>query len=69
MSSYASKSNDALREALVPLPAIGQRSGKAIGFFEQGIITGGVITLFTFVASISTMGIYGYAAVRRWRGL
>ncbi|PYH67389.1 uncharacterized protein BO88DRAFT_369003 [Aspergillus vadensis CBS 113365] len=69
VSSYASKSNDALREALVPLPAIGQRSGKAIGFFEQGIITGGVITLFTFVASISTMGIYGYAAVRRWRGL
>ncbi|OJI81685.1 hypothetical protein ABZX51_002027 [Aspergillus tubingensis] len=69
VSSYASKSNDALREALVPLPAIGQRSGKAIGFFEQGIITGGVITLFTFVASISTMGLYGYAAVRRWRGL
>ncbi|GKZ82234.1 hypothetical protein AnigIFM56816_007042 [Aspergillus niger] len=68
IKGYASKSNDALREALVPLPAIGQRSGKAIGFFEQGIITGGVITLFTFVASISTMGIYGYAAVRRWRG-
>lgn len=69
MSSYASKSNDALREALAPLPAIGQRSGKGVGFFEQGIITGGVITLFTFVASLSTMGIYGYAAVRRWRGL
>ncbi|CAK96585.1 uncharacterized protein An07g01400 [Aspergillus niger] len=68
VKGYASKSNDALREALVPLPAIGQRSGKAIGFFEQGIITGGVITLFTFVASISTMGVYGYAAVRRWRG-
>ncbi|GKZ29206.1 hypothetical protein AbraIFM66950_003645 [Aspergillus brasiliensis] len=67
VTSYASKSNDALREALVPLPAIGQHNGFAVGFFEQGIITGGLITLFTFVASISTMGIYGYAAVKKWR--
>ena len=47
------------------LPAIGQAEGKRIGFFEQGIITGGVVTLFSLVATLSTLGIYGYAAVRR----
>ncbi|OOF94941.1 hypothetical protein ASPCADRAFT_397666 [Aspergillus carbonarius ITEM 5010] len=61
----STKSNDAWREALVSLPAIGQAEGKRIGFFEQGIITGGVVTLFSLVATLSTLGIYGYAAVRR----
>ncbi|PYI09812.1 aldehyde dehydrogenase PutA [Aspergillus sclerotiicarbonarius CBS 121057] len=62
------RSTDVWREALAPLPSIGQVEGKRIGFFEQGIITGGVITLFSFVATISTLGIYGYAAVRRLKG-
>ncbi|PWY96204.1 aldehyde dehydrogenase PutA [Aspergillus sclerotioniger CBS 115572] len=62
---HSTKSNDAWREALAPLPPIGQAEGKRIGFFEQGIITGGVITLFSLVATLSTLGIYGYAAVRR----
>ncbi|RAK97979.1 aldehyde dehydrogenase PutA [Aspergillus ibericus CBS 121593] len=65
--SQSTKSTDAWREALTPLPSIGQAEGKRIGFFEQGIITGGVITLFSLVGFISTIGIYGYAAVRRLR--
>ncbi|PYH96517.1 aldehyde dehydrogenase PutA [Aspergillus ellipticus CBS 707.79] len=65
LDATASKASNAWSEALVPLPPIGQPEGKKIGFFEQGIITGGVITLFSFVATVSTLGFYGYAAVRR----
>ncbi|KAL2867214.1 uncharacterized protein BJX67DRAFT_353400 [Aspergillus lucknowensis] len=54
-------------DAVAPLPSTGQTAGWRIGFFEQGIITGGVITLFSFVATVSTLGYYGFAFVRGLR--
>jgi hypothetical protein len=57
----------AWREAVAPLPATGQRAGRSIGFFEQGIITGGVITLFSIVATVSTLGYYTFSFVRGLR--
>ncbi|PLB46156.1 ALDH-like protein [Aspergillus steynii IBT 23096] len=53
--------------ALAPLPGTGQRAGRKIGFFEQGIITGGVITLFSVVVSLGTLGYYALGVVRRVR--
>ncbi|KAL4914079.1 Aldehyde/histidinol dehydrogenase [Aspergillus aurantiobrunneus] len=55
----------AWQEAVAPLPAMGQRAGKSIGFFEQGIITGGMITLFSLVATMSTLGYYTVSLLRR----
>ncbi|KAL2847327.1 Aldehyde/histidinol dehydrogenase [Aspergillus pseudodeflectus] len=57
----------AWKEAVAPLPATGQKLNSRIGFFEQGIITGGVITLFSFVATVSTLGYYGFVFVRGLR--
>ncbi|GFG23053.1 aldehyde dehydrogenase family 3 member B1 [Aspergillus udagawae] len=65
--SDATKSGNAWREALTALPSTGQRPGWRIGFFEQGIITGGVITLATLVAAVSTVGWYTFSYVRRLR--
>ncbi|GFF59090.1 aldehyde dehydrogenase family 3 member B1 [Aspergillus udagawae] len=65
--SDATKSGNAWREALAALPSTGQRPGWRIGFFEQGIITGGVITLATLVAAVSTVGWYTFSYVRRLR--
>ncbi|PYH48926.1 uncharacterized protein BP01DRAFT_420657 [Aspergillus saccharolyticus JOP 1030-1] len=59
--------NQVWTESLAPLPALGQRAGKKIGFFEQGIITGGVILLFSLTATVSTMGFYGFHAIKRLR--
>ncbi|KAL4865537.1 hypothetical protein BDV12DRAFT_211030 [Aspergillus spectabilis] len=53
------------KEAVAPLPETGQRAGKRIGFFEQGIITGGVITLVSFVATVATAGFYTVSFLRR----
>ncbi|KAL4892402.1 Aldehyde/histidinol dehydrogenase [Aspergillus ambiguus] len=61
------KGQDAWKEALSPLPPTKQRAGFHIGFFEQGIITGGLITLFSLVASVSTLGYYTFAVVKRAR--
>ena len=33
-------------------------AGKAIGFFEQGIITGGVLLLMSTVATVVVSGFY-----------
>jgi hypothetical protein len=65
--SDATKSGNAWREALAALPSTGQRPGRRIGFFEQGMITGGVITLATLVAAVSTVGWYTFSYVRRLR--
>ncbi|KAF7131374.1 hypothetical protein CNMCM5793_004545 [Aspergillus hiratsukae] len=65
--SDATKSANAWREALASLPSTGRRPGWRIGFFEQGLITGGVITLATLVATVSTVGWYTFSYVRRLR--
>ncbi|KAH2575035.1 hypothetical protein KXV99_003637 [Aspergillus fumigatus] len=65
--SDATRSATAWREALAPLPSTGQRPGRRIGFFEQGLITGGVITLATLIATVSTVGWYTFTYVRRLR--
>ncbi|PYI19517.1 aldehyde dehydrogenase PutA [Aspergillus violaceofuscus CBS 115571] len=67
LSTKNSHWNQVWTENLAPLPAIGQRAGKKIGFFEQGIITGGVILLFSLAATVSTMGFYGFSAIKRLR--
>ncbi|EAW20800.1 uncharacterized protein NFIA_113300 [Aspergillus fischeri NRRL 181] len=65
--SDATRSANAWREALAPLPSTGQRPGWKIGFFEQGLITGGVITLAMLAATVSTVGWYTFTYVRRLR--
>jgi hypothetical protein len=59
------KSDTLWREALAPLAAPKQRQGFKIGFFEQGIITGGLITLASLIATVSTLGYYTWTYVRR----
>lgn len=39
--------------ALKPLPPTGQKAGHAIGFFEQGIITGGLTIVLPAVVALS----------------
>lgn len=58
-------SNALWRSALAPLPLTKQRPGFKIGFFEQGIITGGVLTLASLLATFSTIGYYTWVYVRR----
>ncbi|KAJ5266529.1 hypothetical protein N7478_009337 [Penicillium angulare] len=58
------KSDSLWREAIAPLPSTNQRPGHKIGFFEQGIITGGLITLASLIATASTLGYYTWVFVR-----
>ncbi|KAJ5151370.1 uncharacterized protein N7482_010622 [Penicillium canariense] len=58
------KSDALWRETLAPLPATKQPPGFKIGFFEQGIITGGVLTLASLIATVSTVGYYTWVYVR-----
>ena len=46
------------RKALEALPSMNEPAGKAIGFFEQGIITGGVLLLMSTVATVVVSGFY-----------
>ncbi|KAL4945235.1 hypothetical protein BDV06DRAFT_231402 [Aspergillus oleicola] len=48
-----------------PLPPTGQKNGPRIGFFEQGIITGGVITLASLIGTVATVGYYAVVFLRR----
>jgi hypothetical protein len=50
------KSIRSAQEFLSPLPEIEQRPGHKIGFFEQGIITGGLITLTSLITIVSAAG-------------
>jgi hypothetical protein len=59
------KADKLWREVIAPLPSTKQRPGFKIGFFEQGIITGGLITLVSLVATVSTLGYYTWTFVRR----
>jgi hypothetical protein len=45
--------------ALSPLPPSDQRKGGAIGFFEQGLITGGLTVILPVVAVAATGLIFG----------
>jgi len=59
------KADKLWREAIAPLPSTKQKPGFKIGFFEQGIITGGLITLVSLVATVSTLGYYTWTFIRR----
>ncbi|KAJ5560667.1 hypothetical protein N7513_003066 [Penicillium frequentans] len=58
------KSDILWRQAIAPLPSTNQRPGFKIGYFEQGIISGGLITLASVVATVSTLGYYTWVLVR-----
>ncbi|KAI9930236.1 hypothetical protein ASPWEDRAFT_35534 [Aspergillus wentii DTO 134E9] len=59
-----SKNGRALwNETIAPLPPTRQKAGWKIGFFEQGIITGGVI----FLTTVSMLGYYAFTYARRLR--
>ncbi|CAG8946442.1 unnamed protein product [Penicillium salamii] len=58
------KADKLWREAIAPLPSTKQRPGFKIGFFEQGIITGGLITLGSLIATASTLGYYTWTFFR-----
>ncbi|KAJ5622652.1 hypothetical protein N7528_005884 [Penicillium herquei] len=65
LSSTNTIKSDALwRESIAPLPSTNQRPGHKIGFFEQGLITGGLITLGSVIATVSTLGYYTWVFVR-----
>ncbi|KAJ5953655.1 hypothetical protein N7454_000551 [Penicillium verhagenii] len=63
-SANTVKSDFLWRQAIAPLPSTNQRPGFKIGYFEQGIITGGVLTLASVVATLSTLGYYTWVFVR-----
>jgi hypothetical protein len=65
LDNNTSKADTLWREAIAPLAPTKQRPGFKIGFFEQGIITGGLITLASLVATVSTLGYYTWTYVRR----
>lgn len=54
-----------------PLKSTGQGKGEAIGFFEQGIITGGVILFGVVVPAMGyaswVLGRKGWELARRWK--
>ncbi|KAL4992700.1 Aldehyde/histidinol dehydrogenase [Aspergillus falconensis] len=52
-------------DALKPLPPTGQKAGKRIGFFEQGILTGVGITLFSVIGVVGVVGYYSAWFLRR----
>ncbi|KAL3437032.1 Aldehyde/histidinol dehydrogenase [Aspergillus tetrazonus] len=52
-------------DALKLLPPTEQRSGKRIGFFEQGILTGVGITLFSVIGVVGAVGYYSVWFLRR----
>ncbi|KAL4742673.1 Aldehyde/histidinol dehydrogenase [Aspergillus similis] len=52
-------------DALKPLPPTGQKSDKRIGFFEQGILTGVGITLFSVIGVVGAVGYYSIWFLRR----
>jgi hypothetical protein len=57
------------KEAMKPLKPTGQGKGEAIGFFEQGIITGGVILFGVVVPTLAyaswVLGKKGWDLARR----
>ena len=55
--------------AVAPLPALNRRPGKAVGFFEQGLLTGMTVLMVLVVSSALVLGYYGISmAQRRMRG-
>ena len=44
------------KEALKPLKPTGQGKGEAIGFFEQGLISGGIVLIGVVVPMIGYIG-------------
>ncbi|KAJ5302542.1 hypothetical protein N7476_009341 [Penicillium atrosanguineum] len=64
-NTNSTNSDNLWRAVLTPLPSTKQRPGFKIGFFEQGIITGGVLTLATLFATVSTIGYYTWIYARR----
>ena len=52
------KNRQLSRKAMEALPSMNEPAGKAIGFFEQGIITGGVLLLMSTVATVVVSGFY-----------
>lgn len=56
------------KRATVVLPPTGQKEGGSIGFFEQGIITGGLIVMTPILTTVVALGYFGVsAALRRVR--
>ena len=45
-------------EAQKPLPPTGQRPGKAIGFFEQGLLVGATVLTTTTITGLALVGYY-----------
>ncbi|KAL4927329.1 uncharacterized protein BDV17DRAFT_267407 [Aspergillus undulatus] len=64
-TSKGSSATEVWNEVVKPLPSTGQKNGPRIGFFEQGIITGGVITLVSFIGTVATVGYYAVSFLRR----
>ncbi|KAF7588817.1 hypothetical protein BBP40_005171 [Aspergillus hancockii] len=56
LEANTSKSDSGVNEFLSPLPTIDQRPGHKMGFFEQGIVTGGLITLTSLITVVSAAG-------------
>jgi hypothetical protein len=50
--------------ALAPLPPLKQRAGNAIGFFEQGLMTGAVTLLVVLAAVGYGIWIYGWTGAQ-----
>lgn len=60
VTGHSSKSQSSLLREMVshPLPPDGQRDGKIVGFFDQGLITGATIVLTPVLTGIAVLGYY-----------
>lgn len=54
--------NPSFRGLFLPLPPIGQHPGYHIGFFEQGIITGGLLSVSSIIAIVAATGYWAFKA-------
>ncbi|KAK4942426.1 hypothetical protein LTR10_017873 [Elasticomyces elasticus] len=52
-------------ELTQPLPPMNEPSRNAMGFFEQGLVTGGVLGLASILTAVTVMVRYGVPAIRR----
>lgn len=66
-SSSVAKAPGLRQLALAPLAPTGQGSGKVVGFFDQGLITGATILLTPVVGGVTVAGyLCARFAIRRW---
>src|SRR5690242_5295875 len=67
-ASISQARKNLLDKALAALPPTGQKPGKHVGFFEQGLFTGMVVFILPAVSTIVGLSAWGvYKGVQRFK--